>query len=197
MAFNRLKNEKRKMQLISLMDMVFILLLFFLVTMVVAQLSKAEQKLYIPTPKNNERGRTQILIQLLEGKSILWLDRNSTPIVEKVMHEQSYKLPNELRQEILNTLLQQCVIAEYELKAKLSQLVSNANLKPNHQYFVLIRCPDIEPYSRTVKIISALAKAKYKNIKYGCVGGSINQIRNCQNITTVNESGHLNLWIDF
>ena len=196
MPFRKQETDKRKMGLISLMDLIFILLIFFLVTNLMTQSAELEQKLYVPSPED-VRGRAQILVQLLEDGTVLWLDENSTRIVESVIRRYGFEHPDSLRRRILNTLLRQSIISGNDLNEKLNRLVNYANSKPNHRYFVLIRCPDMVPYYRTIKIISALAKAKHQNIKYGCVGGTIDQIQNCKNIEIVKEHKRRNLWVDF
>lgn len=201
MAFKKQKAGRRKIELISLIDVVFLLLLFFLITSFVIQLSKEEQKLDIPTPENRP-GRTQILIQLLEEKKILWIDENSATVVRNIREEKSYLPKNLLNAEILNRLLNTNSFSETKFRAKLQELIRKADEDPRAKYFVLIRCPNEIPYFRVVNIVKALSGSKYGNIKYGCVGGSIAQIRNCKRIETVRELDPQgrerdNIFIDF
>ena len=186
MAFRKRETDRRKIELISLIDVVFLLLLFFLVTSFVIHLSKQEQKLDIPTPKNI-RGRTQILIQLMERGNFFWIDENSVTMVRKIREEKSYLPTNLINAEILNKLLNTNSFSETGFKAKLQEFVRKADQDPRAKYFVLIRCPNEIPYFRVVDIIKTLSSSKYGNIKYGCVGGSIAQIRNCKRIETVRE----------
>ena len=196
MAFKRLDTEKRKMQLISLMDMAFILLLFFLVTVFIAHPSQQEQKLYVPTPEN-VRGRAQIMIQLLPDNQFVWIDESSTAIVESIQRDFGYLAPSTLKAKIIDDLLRRNTLESRRLRNRLERLVKQADKDPNAEYFVLIRCPDEIAYFRVVDIIKRLSDCKYHNIKYGCVGGTIDQIRNCKQIRVIRKKGRENLWIDF
>ncbi|RKY77298.1 hypothetical protein DRQ07_08950 [candidate division KSB1 bacterium] len=85
---------------------------------------------------------------------------------------------------------------------KLRNLVNRADRNPDHNYFVMIRCPDNLPYTDVIEIISRLTKSKYNNISYGCISGSINDIKNCKSIKTVTENDSYgnrrnNIQIDF
>lgn len=201
MAFKKREIGRRKIELISLIDVVFLLLLFFLITSFVIHLSKEEQKLDIPTPENR-RGRTQILIQLLEGGRFFWIDENSAAIVQKIREENSYLPANLLNTEVLRGLERTNTFSETRFRAKLRELIRKADEDPRAKYFVLIRCPNEIPYFKVVDIIRVLSGSKYGNIKYGCIGGSIAQIRNCKKIETLRELDPQgrerdNIYIDF
>ena len=58
---------------------------------------------------------------------------------------------------------------------------------PFARFFVLIRCPNDIPYFRVIDVITKLSDTPYRNIRYGCVGGTLTQIRQCQRIYTVVE----------
>ena len=201
MAFRKGEIGRRKTELISLIDVVFLLLLFFLITSFVIHLSKEEQKLDIPTPENR-RGRTQILIQLLEGGRFFWIDENSAAVVQKIREENSYLPANLLNTEVLRGLERTNTFSETRFRAKLRELIRKADEDPRAKYFVLIRCPNEIPYFKVVDIIRVLSGSKYGNIKYGCIGGSIVQIRNCKKIETLRELDPQgrerdNIYIDF
>jgi len=206
MAFKKKNENKRKMALVSLIDMAFILLLFFLVTIFVAQLLKAEQKIYVPTP-TNKPGRAQILIQLLDNNNFIWIDQKATEIVgqewEKLEKQDSFWPLSPQQQDIrktsiaLNALLREHPASQ--LEEKLNSLVSEVD-ETGAKYFVVIRCPDAIPYSKVVDIIKILSTAA--TIEYGCVGGTIDQIRNCRSVKIVRERTSKgeerdNLHIDF
>jgi biopolymer transport protein ExbD len=205
-AFKRLDTEKRKMQLVSLIDMAFILLLFFMVTIFVAQLLKQEQKIFVPTPKN-EPGRAQIFIQLLEDNNFVWIDKNATNVVERAWNRienadwywpLSPKQKEKRKTEIaLKALLRKNSGAQ--LESKLKALVTEAR-ETGAKYFAIIRCPNDVPYSRVVDIIKILSLAE--TIEYGCIGGTLDQISNCRSVQIVREKTKQgeerdNLWIDF
>lgn len=197
MPFSNIEEtSKSKVELIPLMDMVFILLVFFLVTMFVTQLSKQEQKLDIPTPKN-EPGRAQIMLQILPGGDFVWIDSCATSIVNDVEDNFGYLSPQMLRAKKVEEVLKRSRYTPQNFEKKLTAFVEQANADPNASYFVLIRCPNEVPYFRVVDVIKYLTDCVYHNIDYGCVGGTIGQIENCRQIKVVREGKRENLWIDF
>jgi len=148
MAFRRIPNERRKIQLVSLIDLIFILLIFFIITSIMIKLTKGESRLYIPTPVN-EPGEAQILIQILDEDHYLWIDRKMTR-------------------------------DRNQLFAEIESLKEASNFQSNREYFVLIRCPEHVPYHYATGIIERLSDNP--NFEYGCVAGSIEDIRSSPNI---------------
>ncbi len=209
MAIKKQQEERKKMELTSLIDMVFILLVFFLVTVTVVQLTVKEQKLPVPTPIS-EPGRAQILIQLLDDGRFLWIDEQATSVVSKIMNRIernfSYLSPRELETKktktALNAILNRNIFPKDRLEKKLDQLIAKANKEPSSQYFILLRVPDSVPYYHIIDIIQKLSQARFHNISYGCIGGSIEQIRKSKNVKVVierdkNGRRRENLRIDF
>ncbi len=183
--------EKKKMQLISLMDVVFILLIFFLVSIFFASLPNEERKLPVPTPKNKP-GYAQVLIQLIDDEKFFYVDPFTTEdLVKKIteIDRKTYLSPRQRLQEKKKLLLKTATY-KYEaalgganlLYRKLSLLINYANEHPEEKYFVMVRCPDDLEYGRIIEIINLLSKTKYKNIQYGLVGGTIDDIKNCKSI---------------
>lgn len=185
MAFKVLDASKRKPQMHSLIDMSFILLLFFLVTSMIVQMKEKEQKLSIPTPKN-EPGRAQILVQLIDQNQFLFLDENSSKIVEDVKMSFGWQPFEWQKQEIIRRFLSSYSSSKTELLNKLTALKNVARENPEANYFVLIRCPDHLPYYHVVDIIQALSGIS--NIQYGCVGGSLADIQKAKKIDMVIET---------
>jgi len=185
-AFKKLRGGKNKAQLISLMDMAFLLLLFFLVTTLVSQSTKSEQQLTIPTPENKQPGRAQIMIQLINQNSYLFVDQTTNDVVQDVINQWGFLPHNLLMQRIAETLLAQCRYNDAQLQEKLSQLRSRANQHPEEEYFILIRCPDELPYYLVIDLIRAISGLP--NLNYGCVGGSIYQIQTAKEIALVVET---------
>lgn len=181
------------------MDVVFILLIFFLVSIFFASLPNEERKLFIPTPKN-EPGYAQVLIQLIDENSFLYIDPFVT---EQLVNDitQIDNKPNLSRQQRLqekkdllirkNTFPVMSDDLVNNLKLKLQTLVDHADNHPEEKYFAIIRCPDDLTYSSVIEVIQILTKAKYKNIQYGCVGGTVLDIQNCTSIekTLAREEG--------
>lgn len=72
MAFKRFRYEKRKAMLFPMMDMFFILLLFFLVNIGIKD--EGGEKAYYATVATEDMGEAQILLQMVGVDSVLWLD---------------------------------------------------------------------------------------------------------------------------
>lgn len=191
MPFKSKNETKKKMQLISLMDVVFILLIFFLVSIFFASLPNEERKLFIPTPKN-EPGFAQVLVQLVDENSFFYIDplvteqlvRDITQIDNRTFMNASQRL-----QQKKQLILKKNTYSTYgsdgqvnNLFQKLNDLVKHADTHPAEKYFVMIRCPDDMPYSSVIDVIQILSVTKYKNIEYGCIGGTLDEIRNSQSI---------------
>lgn len=199
MAFKSMNEEKRKPQLHSLIDMTFILLLFFLVTSMIAQLAETEQKLAIPTPENKP-GRAQILIQFIDQNQLLFLDESAGSIVEYVENFYGFRSEEFRKGEIIRMLLsdKRFMKSKSELLRHLIALKSTVRER-GESYFILIRCPDELPYYHVIDVIQTISDES--NLQFGCVGGSIEDIQGARRIYLKQqiENGVLkdNLYIDF
>lgn len=192
---------KDKIELVSLIDMIFILLVFFLVTSFVIKLNLQERSLYIPTPKN-VLGRAQLLIQFIDENRIFWLDEEASTVVESNEKDYGYLSDANLRDRILSDLMSNNVISLDQMDSKINRLIDLANQDPFTNYFILIRCPNDLPYFYVVSVIERISSTQYRNIKYGCVGGTLDDIRFCKRIYNVVEKDtkgnrRKNLRIDF
>jgi biopolymer transport protein ExbD len=179
------------MQLISLMDVVFILLIFFLVSIFFASLPNEERKLLVPTPKNEE-GYAQVLIQLVDDRRFFYVDPSITQgLVNEItqVDRLSGLSRNQKLQRKKEILFRRCLFTasdeeEYRklLEERISGLLQLANSHPEQNYFVMIRCPDDIEYARVIEIIQMLTGSKFRNIQYGLVGGTLEDIRNSKSI---------------
>jgi len=185
-AFKEPKRQKERIELISMVDMIFILLVFFLVNNFVIKMPLQERSLYIPTPKN-ELGRAQIVIQFVENGQIFWMDESVSEFVNQLEESYGYLSEDRLRRKVLSELISRNIISPSELDTKLEALVTRANNDPYISYFILIRCPNDLPYHRIINIITKISDTNYRNVKYGCVGGTLEDIQNCKCISTVVE----------
>jgi len=185
-AFKRPKRHRDQIELVSLIDMIFILLVFFLVTSYVIRMPLKEHTLYIPTPENT-LGRAQILIQLIDESRVLWLDESASERVESIENEYGYLSPARLRSRILETLIDENTLSYAQMNTRLTRLKERAASDPHQRYFLLIRSPDAMPYFRIVEVISQLSDNPFRNIKYGCVGGTLDEIQNSRRVSTVYE----------
>jgi biopolymer transport protein ExbD len=200
-AFKRRQKKKERVELVSLMDMIFILLVFFLVTNFVIQTPPKERSLYIPVPKN-QVGRAQMLIQFIDNNHVFWLDERSSDIVEEVESNYGYLSDQRLRDIILERLFTENTLTMEELASRLDAVLIEANEDPTASSFILIRCPHSVPYFVVINIIARLSETQYSNVKYGCVSGTIEEIRNCRKIYTAYErdargNQRKNIRIDF
>ncbi len=176
MAFRRLTHENRKLQMVSLIDLIFILLIFFIITSVMIKMSRGEAQLYIPTPKN-EPGEAQVLIQILDEEEFLWVDHTAID----TLNLYTYKRRTALNiQGKVDLLLQKMTLDSAGLRARLDALMAESAADPNKDYFVLIRCPDRLPYYRATALIEELVDLP--SFEYGCVAGTIEDIRNSRGI---------------
>ena len=187
MAFKVKQKQKQRVELVSLIDMIFILLVFFLVTSFVIRMRFEERGLYVPTPENT-LGRAQIVVQFIDELRVFWLDENASSVVADVEENFGFLSPSSLRDRILTELLDRHVITFDQLMTNLDQLRLRADADPYIKFFVLIRCPNWIPYYRVIEVITKISDTSYRNIKYGCVGGTLDDIRRCKRIWTVVES---------
>lgn len=200
-AFKNKRKPKERVELVSLIDMIFILLVFFLVTSFVIRMPMEERSLAVPTPENT-LGRAQIVLQFIDQQRVFWLDESSANIVDQVESSFGYLSADNLRRRILDELIQQNTYTIQEVEEKLQTITNRAAENAYARYFVLIRCPNELPYYHVINIISKLSETPYRNVKYGCVGGTLSEIRNCERITTVVEDDaqgrrRKNIQIDF
>ncbi|MCG8608613.1 biopolymer transporter ExbD [bacterium] len=176
MAFKKKPHDNRKIQMVSLIDLIFMLLLFFIITSVMIKLTRGESKLYIPTPKN-EPGEAQILIQILDQNRYLWLDH--TAIDTLYTYARDLKNPNDPQAKI-DLLVDKVALSGPAFFSRLQDLVESTKTKRKKDYFVLIRCPNAMPYHYATNIIEKLAESPY--FEYGCVSGSLEELRKSRSI---------------
>ena len=89
--------------------------------------------------------------------------------------------------EIQDDVLIMGSMVEKAINRSMEALVKRADSDPYVSYFVLIRCPNDLPYHRIIHIITKISDTTYRNVKYGCVGGTVEDIQNCKRIATVVE----------
>ncbi len=95
MAFKKRLGRIKEVQLVSCMDMIFNLLIFYLVTSYVVSNTKAEKRFVFPTPKV-EVGTAEIFIQWLDESNVFWMDQSAAVEVQKALNEFSYLAAEEL-----------------------------------------------------------------------------------------------------
>jgi biopolymer transport protein ExbD len=193
MAFKREKEAKQSIELLSLIDMIFILLVFFLVTTFAGMGPGDEQALMIPTPKNRP-GHAQLFIQIKNSGEFFWLDDRAQEAVNQLMLQFSLYPANMKNRMVWEQLESRFTFQSVDFQRRLTDFVRSSKAKPNRDYYIIIRCPDDVPYSAVMRIISILSAAE--NIKYGCIGGEMSDIRNAR-VTTGVYKGRTVLKLDF
>jgi len=176
MAFRKIETENRRIQLVSLIDLIFILLIFFIITSILIKVTRGEARLYVPLPKN-EAGEAQLLIQILGPDSFLWLDH--TAIDTLYTYGRRLKLRPSPESKI-NLLLARMVVDSRGLNDRIERLALEAGRQRQKTYFAVIRCPEEQPYYYATDIIQKLAPVP--NVEYGCVAGSIEDLKRGSNI---------------
>ncbi|RMF62242.1 MAG: hypothetical protein D6743_12350 [Calditrichaeota bacterium] len=176
MAFRKLNHNRRGVQLVSLIDLIFILLIFFVITSILIKLTRGEARLYIPTPKN-EPGEAQILIQILDEDKYLWVDHTAID----TLNLYSYALQDPLSPAAkVDLLLDKLVLSKRRLMERIALLKEASNGHRRKAYYVLIRCPDDLPYHYATSIVEEFVDNP--NFEYGCVSGTVEDIRNSRNL---------------
>jgi len=166
------------------MDMIFMLLIFYLVTSYNPKTSYQEKQIFIPTPKNDV-GRSQIVLQLTDTDRSLWLDETASDQVAELEDQFGFLPTDRLNQTLFDLLIEQNIVTEEKLHRNLERLVDQANRNPQANYFVLIRVPFEAPYYRVVDLISTISSTQFYNIRYGCVAGTLEELRLSREIKTV------------
>lgn len=171
MAFRRISHESRKIQMTSLIDLIFILLIFFVISSILIKLTTGESKLYIPTPKN-EPGEAQILIQILDGEHYLWVDHTA---MDTLRFYDQRRQSSSTNHDKVNLLLSKMTLSSAQVEQRLEDLRNSSDGRLNKDYFILIRCPEDQPYYLVTDMIEKMLDAP--NLEYGCVAGTVDDIR--------------------
>jgi biopolymer transport protein ExbD len=176
LAFERRIGGSKEVPLVSFMDMIFNLLLFFLVASYIATNSKVEKRFIFPTPKN-ELGTAEVFIQWIDERSVFWIDQGESVEVQRVLNETSFLNPEEQSRTLIENLMNRNRLDGGQLSRKVESLVRTADADPGKKYFVLLRCPNPIPYSQVLNVVARLSDARYGNIEYGTSGGTPDELR--------------------
>ncbi len=176
MAFKSRISASKEVQLVSFMDMIFNLLLFFLVASYIATNTRVEKRFVFPTPKN-ELGTAEVFIQWIDEGTVFWIDQEASVDVQRILNEYSYLAPGEQSRTVIGVLQERSRLDTGRLLQRLQLLVRTADSNPGKKYFVLLRCPNQIPYSVVLDVVARLAEARYNNVEYGTVGGTLDQLQ--------------------
>jgi len=173
LSFKKRFDINKNIELTSLIDMIFILFIFFLVSSYMIQTPSQERGLFIPAPKN-EPGTAQILIQIVDSNTIFWFDKSDYKYIRNNI------ISGLSTQDIMYRLFNRNSISIQGLDNEIDNLKSIVKQNPEEHYFILIRSPNNLACGTVMDIIAKIAG--HTNIEYGCVGGSVNEILNCKTI---------------
>jgi len=176
MAFRKPLPDRRKLQMVSLIDLIFILLIFFIITSILVRMSDGESRLYLPTPKN-EPGEAQILIQIIDDDQYVWLDHTA---IDTLYHYTDGGNVHLATADKLSMLLDKMRVNESELNRRIELLKQDKLTTSVSGYFVLVRCPQELPYYYATDILEKVADLP--NFEYGCVGGSLAELQNSKDV---------------
>jgi biopolymer transport protein ExbD len=194
MAFKKENEIKRSIELISMIDMVFILLVFFLVTVFAMKISVGKEwKLPIPTPKN-EPGHAQVFIQIKSADTYFLLDESAQEVTNELLKKFRLYPAERRNRKVLEQLEEQFTFRSDQFRNRLKDFVRSAANRDSSKYYIVIRCPDEIPYSAVIQIIAILSEAQ--NIRFGCIGGEMSDIRKGK-VKTGIEKGRTVLKLDF
>jgi biopolymer transport protein ExbD len=172
LAFTIRKTQKKELSLVSFMDMIFILLIFYLVTCISASLGKEEKKIVLPTPKN-EAGRADVLIQWVGNDKIIWIEKSMAAEL-RTMRYGIYETndPDEIDRILIQRIVQRHSM-NLQQAIRFMDTESRA-FNQGSRNFIVVRCPDTVPYSDVMQMISALHD---KGVRYGCIGGDVDALK--------------------
>jgi biopolymer transport protein ExbD len=176
LAFERRIKSTREVQLVSCMDMIFNLLLFFLVTSYLATNAKVEKRFIFPTPKT-DLGSAEIFIQWVDDRSVFWIDQGASVEIQRILDQNSYLAPQDQSRAAIDLLKERNLLDLDRLRRNLHVLVHAADSDPGKKYFVLFRCPNEIPYFEVMDAVAELSDAKFGNIEYGTLGGTIGDLQ--------------------
>jgi len=176
LSFKRRIGGSKEAPLVSFMDMIFNLLLFFLVASYIATNSKVEKRFVFPTPKY-ELGTAEVFIQWIYERTVFWIDQSESVEVQRILNETSFLTPEEQSRTAIENLQNRNRLDMGQLAQKLQSLVQTADFDPGKKYFVLLRCPNQIPYSQVLEVVARLSDTRYSNIEYGTSGGTLNQLQ--------------------
>ncbi len=142
MPYRKSSVARRKLMLFPLMDMFFILLLYFLVTTGISRTSGVKE---MPTAVPVEgTGEAQILLQVVDANSVLWLDNTS-------FHEQNWQGDNPASYVI--------PVSKVAFEQKLRRIYRTYGKCLRHDVLAVIRCPNNLMYADILALQDSLSAA--------------------------------------
>lgn len=158
---------RRKIEIVSLIDMIFILLIFFIAlsSLIEPNPSKFLRSFNIPAPKDELGSPTQLMIQVLDNGQYFILNESAFRRIRSLLGR-----PPE---SIMRRLIQEFTVDRDGLDLRLESIFNRARMD-NRKYFITIRIPDEAIYGNVVALVNHIAG--HINVSYCIVGGSIDQL---------------------
>lgn len=142
MPYRKARIARRKLMLFPLMDMFFILLLYFLVTSGITRTRGVKE---LPTAVPVEgTGEAQIVLQVVVADSVLWLDNTS-------FHEQNWQGDNPASYVI--------PVSKVAFEQKLGRIYDTYGHCLNQDMLAVILCPNNLMYGDIVALQDSLSAA--------------------------------------
>lgn len=168
MSRSRRKQVHRKIELVSLIDVIFLLLIFFMVTMNVIpaltrdQPTEARVDIRIPEGELDIVDRIIQVQQIPEDGSVRYLifDKNTLPI-DMTQDEWQERLQN-LTEDAL-AAMDSPLDALAGLGVTVHGNVNNLQLAPSDE--IIISCPDLLPYVEMMKVIRRCRQLEVQNVR--------------------------------
>jgi biopolymer transport protein ExbD len=177
-------NHKRRLVLFPLIDIFFILLIFYLF---VEQFQPMAA--FVDVPKKTGTGQVNAVVQVLDEGRYVWID--STCFNSFATGERS--LSEDRRTEFLNNLSQDMG----RFRADLLVLDSTLKEQKLTSYAVLLRCPGNLPYSVVSNMVQAIDEVELGQSQYqlqlAVLGGEASSLSISQGIT----EGRTYILLDF
>ncbi|MBN2416970.1 biopolymer transporter ExbD [bacterium] len=172
--------KERRVDLISLIDMVFILVIFFMINNMTVQSENLERRFTIPTPKNERGNDAQVLIQIIDENRFFWIDHNDYSEIDNQLA--AVWLPVRTRYTELEAYLREHNTYPWNMLG--DKLAAVFEEMADSKCFIVIRCPNNIPYFKVIEVIKLINQSDIKTIEYGCIGGDLDDIFTLGNITS-------------
>ncbi len=166
--------QKRRLVLFPLMDVFFILLIFYLF---VEQFQPMAA--FVEVPQKTGTGQVNAVVQILDEGRYVWID--STCLKSFAAGER--RLSDERRTEFLNGLSEDMG----QFRADLARLDSTLKEEKLSSYSVLLRCPGALPYATVSNMVQEVDEVELKQNQYqlqlAVLGGDPSSLTISQGIT--------------
>ncbi len=168
MARKRRRSGQRKLELISLIDVIFLLLIFFMVTLnIIPAMTRdepIEASFDVPVPRSTE-DKVDVIVQLQRVPELG--NRTRYLVFDKTLGQQEDDLLGSLR-----TLSDNGNFAGLAAVLRNHRILDTpAELKLSKQQTVIIRCPDLASYGDVLAVVDRCQQ--FRGVKVHLASGSV------------------------